>query len=258
MKFFSALRAVRSGRTSVSITTWIVPLGSSELDDRARRQVRRHLDEPAAQALDLQVLGLVRRRHAVDPARRGGRSPCRSRTSAPCRSRAPARSRTTAACVSILRRSLPTNVSVYGASAAFSSAVEPRNVLVNRSPSGVERQRERPRMMDVGPVADVLVRQRQHRAGPQRVARRQAARDQAERSLPASISSLPDLDGVLALDEDLEAHLARVAGPREQHRRAVEQLRVAGERRRRVEVALEREVRQLVERGVGRLQHLPA
>ena len=29
MKFFSALRALRSGRTSFSITTWFVRLGSA-------------------------------------------------------------------------------------------------------------------------------------------------------------------------------------------------------------------------------------
>ena len=126
---------------------------------------------------------------------------------------------------------------------------------MNPSPAGIEGQGKRPRMMDVGPVADVLMRQRQHGAGPQRVSGRQAAGDEAE-VLAGVHQQFPDPDVVLALDEDLEPDLAGVAGSREQQGRPVQELRVAGERRRRVEVALEREVRQLVERGVRRLQDL--
>ena len=173
------------------------PLRLVQLDDRAGGQVLRHLDEAAAQALDVQSARACRARRRCRSFPRGGRSPCRSRRSAPCRSRSRSGPARPPSCVSTLRRSLPTKVSVYGASVAFSSASEPRNVLVNPSPVGRERQRERPRMVDVGPVADVLVRQRQHGARAQRVARREAAGDQAE-LLAGLHQRLPHLHGVLA------------------------------------------------------------
>ncbi len=120
---------------------------------------------------------------------------------------------------------------------------------------GGEGQREGPGVVDAGPVADVLVREGQHGAGAQRVAGGETARGQAELRARGH-HRFPELHGLGALHEHLEAHLAGVAGAGEQDRGAVQHLDLAGQGGGGIEVPLGGEVGELVEHGLGVLQDL--